>query len=131
MCFVYFVVNPLPGSAALESVTPMPTIPNVKSGFTRIDLVAVTFVAFMAVALLLPGCEQEQMAARRAACMGNEKQLSLALLAYEGQHHHFSGYRQTLADTDVGWGVIILPQIDRNDLWKEWNEGNGTKHCLT
>src|SRR5208282_3508166 len=98
-----------------------------KSSFTRTDLVAVTVVAFLAIAMLLPGCEQNRVGARRAQCANNEIELSKALLGYEGQNRQFPGYRQTLANVDAGWGVMILPQIERNDLWQEWKQGKVRK----
>jgi prepilin-type processing-associated H-X9-DG protein len=97
------------------------------SGLTRIDLIVVASVALMATALLLPGCEQTHSGARRAQCLNNERQLAMALLDYEAQHTQFPGYRQTLAQTDVGWGVMILPGLDCSNLWELWNEGKAAK----
>jgi len=98
-----------------------------KSGFTRIDLLVVTFVAFLAIAILLPGCEQSRGPSRRAQCTSNEKDLCMALLGYEQKHEQFPGYRQQLAGTDAGWGVMILSYLDRNDLWQDWKQGKVRK----
>jgi prepilin-type processing-associated H-X9-DG protein len=100
------------------------------SGLTRIDLIVAAFVALTSTALLLPGCEQSRIGARRAQCADNEVQLSRALLAFESQHGTFPGYRQPLANTDVGWGVMILPQIERSDLWEQWKKGKAAKALL-
>ena len=105
--------------------------PYSKPGFTRIDLVAALFVAFMAVALLLPGCEQQQVGRRRAECRNNEEMLAKALLSFESANHQFPGYRQELAKNDAGWGVMILPYIDRNDLWRQWQQGKVAKARIT
>ena len=56
-------------------------------------------------------------------CMNNVKELCYALLGYEQLHHEFPGYRQKLANADAGWGMMILPQIERPDLWSLWNRG--------
>ena len=47
--------------------------------------------------------------------------------AYESQHLEFPGYRQKLASADVGWGVMILPWIERPDLWQQWYQGKPRK----
>ena len=54
----------------------------------------------------------------------------MALLGYESQHQQFPGYRQELAGTDAGWGVMILPYIDRCDLWQDWKQGKVRKALL-
>jgi prepilin-type processing-associated H-X9-DG protein len=101
-----------------------------KPGFTRIDLIVVACIAFLAIALALPGCEQQRGGGRRAQCLNNAKCLSMALLDFESRHGLFPGYREPLAGSDVGWGVMILPDVERMDLWEQWQQGKAAKAVM-
>jgi prepilin-type processing-associated H-X9-DG protein len=95
-----------------------------------IDVTVLLFLGLVAAAVLLPGCERGHSASRRAQCFNSQKQLCLALQWFEGAHKHFPGYKQELAGRDVGWPVILLPHLDRVDLWKTWKEGRQGKKLL-
>ncbi len=112
------------------SIAHITELPNRKPGFTRLDLVVVTLVAFVALAILLPFCQQSHGTSRRLQCMDYEKELCMALFKYETKYREFPGYRQKLPIDDAGWGVMILPQLDRDDLWQDWKQGKTHKALL-
>ncbi len=104
----------------------------VRKGFTLVELLVVISIIGMLMALLLPAVQASREAGRQTVCRNNQKQLSLALLQYEGRHREFPGYRNLLyqgADPQDGlddvvgsWVVMILSDLDRNDLATKWRD---------
>ncbi len=101
-------------------------------GFTLVELLVVITIIGMLMALLMPAVQSAREAARRATCMNNQKNLSLAMLQYEGALGQYPGYREVVypgtdpaATTDdfaASWVVSLLPYLERNDLYKYWND---------
>ncbi|MGD0898547.1 MAG: DUF1559 domain-containing protein [Thermoguttaceae bacterium] len=100
-------------------------------GLTLVEVLVVVVIIVVATALLLQGCADIRGgSARRAQCSNNEKNHTLALLNYEAAHKHFPGYKQELAGQDASWGVMLLPYLDRRDLWQQWKQGTPMKRFL-
>jgi prepilin-type N-terminal cleavage/methylation domain-containing protein len=113
-----------------------------KRGFTLIELLVVITIIGMLVGLLMPAVQSAREAGRRAQCMNNQKQISLALHLYEGERGAFPGYvgeyygtiSSKLAQRKITWWISILPHLGRtdlSDLWKDLsitadNTGGGT-----
>ena len=95
-----------------------------RGGFTLVELLVVITIIGMLMALLLPAVQAAREAARRATCMNNQKQLTLALLNYESGHQYFPGYANTVGGITTSWVVPIFPHLERNDLAKLWRAGN-------
>ena len=110
-----------------------------RRGFTLVELLVVITIIGMLMALLLPAVQAAREAGRRATCMNNEKNLSLALLNYESAKSEFPGFADLICvDTstagaplldgstniDGSWVISILPYIERNDLWNIWHDTN-------
>jgi prepilin-type N-terminal cleavage/methylation domain-containing protein/prepilin-type processing-associated H-X9-DG protein len=94
-------------------------------GFTLVELLVVITIIGMLMALLLPAVQAAREAARRAQCTNNVKQVALASLNFESARKQFPGYINKLTTNsstivDVSWATMLLPYIDRTDLWKNW-----------
>jgi prepilin-type N-terminal cleavage/methylation domain-containing protein len=90
-----------------------------RRGFTLVELLVVITIIAMLVGLLLPAVQSAREAGRRAQCMNNQKQISLALHQYEGEHGAFPGYvgefsgtvSGAIAQRKITWWVSILPHL--------------------
>jgi prepilin-type N-terminal cleavage/methylation domain-containing protein/prepilin-type processing-associated H-X9-DG protein len=97
-------------------------------GFTLVELLVVITIIGMLMAMLMPAVQAAREAARRAQCSNNQKQISLAMLGYEAARKRFPSLCNPLAgfNNGVGWGVVLLPYLDRMDLWNVWKNGNAS-----
>jgi prepilin-type N-terminal cleavage/methylation domain-containing protein/prepilin-type processing-associated H-X9-DG protein len=120
-----------------------------RKGFTLVELLVVITIISMLMALLLPAVQSARESARRATCMNNQKNLSLALLNYESGRRSFPGYTEYLGlwgtvngaqvpvdasgnaltlqtsdlqTNDATWIVPLFPFLERQDLWKMWSD---------
>jgi prepilin-type N-terminal cleavage/methylation domain-containing protein len=96
-------------------------------GFSLIELLVVIAIIAILIALLLPAVQQAREAARRAVCKNQLKQIGLALHNYHEIHRTFPpGYLQDDLDdaykhTGLAWGIMLLPQLEQNPLYKTMN----------
>ncbi|MBU4273287.1 MAG: DUF1559 domain-containing protein [Planctomycetes bacterium] len=97
------------------------------AAFTLVELLVVITIIGMLMALLLPAVQSAREAGRKAVCMNNEKNLSLAMLNFESSRKFFPGYvnQQKITTTaasyhPVSWVVMLFPYLDRKDLYDLW-----------
>jgi prepilin-type N-terminal cleavage/methylation domain-containing protein len=102
-------------------------------GFTLVELLVVITIIGMLMALLFPAVNSAREAARRGTCQNNQKNLAAAMLQYEGANGRFPGYVERLGPranelvnndaTEVSWVVMLLPYLERSDLYAIWSRG--------
>lgn len=97
-----------------------------RRGFTLVELLVVIAIIAVLIALLLPAVQKVREAANRTSCENNLKQLSLALLNYEGANRRFppgiisnNGLPQYGFRT--GFGAFILPYIEQQQVFALYN----------
>lgn len=105
--------------------------PSIRSGFTLIELLVVMAVIAILVALILPAVQQAREAARRSQCKSQLKQIGIALHNYHEVHNILppgfigvdlaTGGHNINGRNSFGWGIMILPMLDQDPLYKEFN----------
>jgi prepilin-type N-terminal cleavage/methylation domain-containing protein/prepilin-type processing-associated H-X9-DG protein len=105
--------------------------------FTLVELLVVIAIIGMLAALLVPAVQSARESARRSQCTNNQKQFTLGILQHESRSLNFPGFvnnlkihrpydvgtppnQVTLTSIDVSWIVLLLPNLEREDLYKSW-----------
>ena len=106
-----------------------------RTGFTLVELLVVIAIIGTLVGMLLPAVQAAREAARRNTCINNCKQLGLAFTSFDSTKKFIPGWRNkhphpvvstAAGDSStfgfVSWPVLILPQIERLDVYKSWED---------
>jgi prepilin-type N-terminal cleavage/methylation domain-containing protein len=100
-----------------------------RAAFTLVELLVVIVIIGLLVALMLPSVS-DRTPARRAICMGNLKDLAMAMATYETMHGELPGYVNDVGDAKnrirTSWVVPTLPYLDQYQLWEGWQQGKPT-----
>ena len=91
-------------------------------GFTIVELLVVIAVIGILMGLLLPAIQAARESGRRTACMSNAYQLGMAVNRFDQDKGRVPGWQDTVGSAPlyVNWSVMILPYIERNDLYDQW-----------
>ncbi len=91
-----------------------------RTGFTLIELLVVIAIIAILIALLVPAVQKVREAAARIQCANNLKQIGLAV---HGFHDAVKGFPPSRMDNwgGVTWAVMILPYIEQDPFYKQWN----------
>jgi len=104
-------------------------IPSRRRGFTLVELLVVIAIISTLMGLLLPAVQSAREAGRRNTCSNNLSQLGKAFILFDGQKNSLPGWRNQLPGSGsnnglvVGWPIVLLPNIERKDLYTSWSKG--------
>lgn len=117
-----------------------------RPGFTIVELLVVIGIIGILLALLLPAVQSAREAARLNGCGNNLRQLAVALNAYHTAYSTFppsatcpnlsppGAYGTVSQPSFMGfgpnWVILILPQLDRPDLYAAFNTLNVTTNSF-
>jgi prepilin-type N-terminal cleavage/methylation domain-containing protein/prepilin-type processing-associated H-X9-DG protein len=96
-------------------------------GFTLIELLVVIAIIGVLIALLLPAIQAARESARRAQCVNNLKQLTLAVHNYMDQNKvlpvqtMFPANQNESWGWSYGWPLAILPQLEQTTVFNAFN----------
>lgn len=104
-----------------------------RKAFTLIELLVVIAIIAILIALLVPAVQKVRESAARSQCQNNMRQLAIGLHSYHDVAKKFppgaqgavylkprpAGSTATIAGTS--WIVFILPQIEQEPLYKQYN----------
>jgi prepilin-type N-terminal cleavage/methylation domain-containing protein len=96
-----------------------------KPGFTLVELLVVIAIIGVLVALLLPAVQAARESARKMQCTNNAKQITLAFHNYAVVGGGFPNRwcnNSNLNDTPRGWGVTILPFMEQQALFDQFDK---------
>src|SRR5436309_1660069 len=87
-----------------------------RSAFTLVELLVVIAIIGVLVALLLPAVQSAREASRRSTCSNNLKQISLAMMNYEGTYNALRGGVGRYGCCWGTWVVRVLPYLEQGAL---------------
>ena len=99
-------------------------------GFTLVELLVVIAIIAVLIGLLLPAVQSARESARRAACVNNLKQISLAAINHESVKRAFPPGSVTATAELLGpyygtWTVDLLPFVEQVSLYESWKGQRG------
>jgi len=99
---------------------------NPRRGFTLIELLVVIAIIAILIGLLLPAVQKVREASNRMRCSNNLKQQAIGMHNYATTNGGFPpAYQAQGTLPGWGWGTIILPYIEQDNLFNSLN-ANGT-----
>jgi prepilin-type N-terminal cleavage/methylation domain-containing protein len=94
-----------------------------RPGFTLVELLVVISIIAVLMGLLFPAVQAAREAGRRTSCMNNQYQMGIACYRSADTNGFMPGWRNALITTSTtitpSWPVMILPFVERSDLYSQ------------
>ncbi len=111
------------------NLTSVDTIhPSIRRAFTLVELLVVITIIGLLSSLILPAIQASREAARRAQCLSNLKNQSMAVVNFELAKGFLPPGRVIDPSLDYSWNFYTLPWIEQSALYngfdrkKPWND---------
>jgi type II secretory pathway pseudopilin PulG len=100
-----------------------------------VELLVVVAIIGVLMGLLLPAVQGAREAGRRVACSNNQYQLALGMNRFNEANGFLPGWRNSLvlssATLTPGWPLMIMPFIERNDIYRSVSSLPGNYTTMT
>ena len=95
-----------------------------RSAFTLIELLVVIAIIAVLIGLLLPAVQKVRESASNTQCKNNLHQIGVAYHTYaDNNNQAFPPCMITDQTRPVGWGIFILPYLEQENLYRQYNFG--------
>ncbi len=96
----------------------------IRNGFTMVELLVVTGIVGLLIALALPAIAQARATAQRTACLNNLRNVNMAMIHVVESTGRFpaSGNYTPEFGRHHSWVVDVLPWLDQANVAKRWNK---------
>lgn len=101
-----------------------------QSGFTIVELLVVIAVIAILAGLLFPAIQAARESGRKTACMSNAYQLGMAVNRFDQDKGRVPCWQELISGNHASWPVVLLPYLERNDLYDLWASGTPTSARL-
>lgn len=113
----------------------MAIVRQTRRAFTLVELLVVIAIIGVLMGLLLPAVQSAREAGRRATCTNNQYQMAFAAMRFSDSNGFLPGWRNrspnpadnpaapALPTNTPSWPVMLLPFLERNDIFKSWQSG--------
>ena len=95
-----------------------------RSAFTLVELLVVIAVIGILAAMLVPAINNAREAARRNQCLSRQRDLAIAMIAYDNAKNGLPGYLNRLGETPVhSWAVAVFADINESKRYEVLMKG--------
>jgi prepilin-type N-terminal cleavage/methylation domain-containing protein len=95
-----------------------------RPAFTLIELLVVIAIIAILIGLLLPAVQRARESASNTQCKNNLHQIGIAYQTYaEGNNQAFPPSMISNPNNTVGWGIFLLPYLEQDNLYRQYNFG--------
>ncbi len=102
--------------------------------FTLVELLVVIAIIAILIGLLLPAVNMARESARRTKCTSQLSQLGLGVIQQANAGGYLPGFRNAVQVTGTmqpySWPVVILPFIEKNDVYTAVINGGGASTLI-